>query len=87
MYFPPFGGIDLKYGDKNESVETLKAAMNVIFENYPMCSLLTLSWDFDDDMEKAVRKIQQTVGLNENGVVDVYTWSAVFALYNLISIS
>ena len=84
MYFPKYPSIPLKYGDRGSSVETMQSALNVVFDKYPVHELLKINGIFDDKTDAAVRRLQQHVGLNENGVVDIYTWVSIFALAHTI---
>ena len=85
MYFPEYPEIPLKYGDSGTDVETMQAALNVVFTRYPVYENLVEDGNFGNETDNAVRRIQQHVGLEEDGVVGRYTWISIFALVNAIT--
>lgn len=83
MIFPVYPEVPLKYGDRKPEVETMQAALNVIFVKYPVYEYLEEDGVFGDETDNAVRRFQQHVGLSQDGIVGSYTWIAIFALANV----
>ena len=84
MYFPEYTEVPLKYGDSGPKVETMQAALNVIVAKYPTHDILVEDGYFGESTDYAVRRFQQHVGLQQDGVVGRYTWISIFALANVI---
>ena len=84
MYFPEYPETPLKYGDSGSNVEAMQAAMNVILAKYPTHDVLVEDGYFGNETDIAVRRLQQHVGLREDGVVGRYTWISIFAIANVI---
>ena len=85
MYFPNYPTEVPKYGAQGQTIKNMQATMNVVFYKYPVYKTLDEDGYFGNNTEEAVRRIQQHVGLEETGVVDIYTWSAIFCLGNIIA--
>lgn len=83
MFFPNYPEVPLKYGDRGSDVEVMQAALNVVFAKYPVYENLAEDGVFGNETDNAVRRIQQHVGLAEDGVVGRYTWISIFALANI----
>ena len=84
MYFPEYPLKPLKYGDSGPEVKTMQAALNVIVAKYPTHDIIQEDGYFGDETDNAVRRFQQHVGLEQDGVVGAYTWISIFALANVI---
>ena len=85
MYFPEYPEVPLRYGDTGIKVEQMQAALNVVFAKYPVYETLAEDGNFGNETDNAVRRFQQHVGLQEDGVAGRYTWISIFALANIIT--
>ena len=85
MIFPNHPEPSIKYGDTGTEVETMQAALNVVFAKYPVYDYLEEDGVFGNKTDNAVRCFQQHVGLTQDGVVGRYTWIAIFALANVFA--
>ena len=85
MFFPDHPVVPLRRGDRGNDVELLQAALNVVFAKYPVYEFLAEDGSFGDETVNAVRRFQQHVGLDDDGIVGRYTWISVFAIANIIA--
>ncbi len=71
----PSEKFSLKTGDDGELVyivQTLLDGLRKIFDNFPET---TICGKYNSDTVKAVKMLQQKVGLPQNGIVDCKTWN------------
>lgn len=65
-------GLKLKMGDKNSHVLLLRRRLNVLHDEKNMSDSV-----FDNSLERLVKNIQSSYGLEDNGIVDSYTIKAL----------
>ena len=76
-----YPGTPLRKGDNSPFVATAKINLNRISTNYPAIPKVTVSREFDEDFENAIKKFQQIFNLTQDGVIGRQTWYQLSYLY------
>ena len=76
-----FSGRYLSKGMKGEDVVNLQRFLYLICENEHIIPGVIVSGDFDSLTEKSVKKIQEIIGVDPDGIVSAYTW------FNIVELS
>ncbi len=76
-----YPGTPLRLGDVSPDVATAKINLNRISTNYPAIPKVTVSREFDEDFENAIKKFQQIFNLTQDGVIGRQTWYQLSYLY------
>ncbi len=71
----------LRSGSSGNAVENLQFYINYVSDFYPSIPSVTRDGVFGPETENAVRQIQRTFGLAEDGVVGERTWRALYDAY------
>lgn len=71
----------LSPGETGSRVTFLQYVLSVLAQFLPTISAPPLTGTYDSATESAVRAFQSFAALNESGVVDEATWSAIYAQY------
>ncbi len=71
----------LRSGSSGNSVENLQFYINYVSDFYPSIPRVTRDGVFGAETENAVRQIQGTFGLAQDGVVGPTTWRALYNAY------
>ena len=84
MIFPDFSGSDIRRGEDKEEVTMIKDCMNIILAVYPISDMIYDEKGYGAKTERAVKRFQAIMNLDETGTVDNKTWDAMFAVANLL---
>lgn len=77
--------VPLRLGSGGDEVRTLQLRLNRISDNYPAIPKIALpDGVFSFDTEDAVKKFQETFGLDPDGIVGNATWYKILFLYNAV---
>ena len=76
-----YPGTPLRLGDVSADVATAKINLNRISINYPAIPKVTVSREFDEDFENAIKKFQQIFNLTQDGIIGRQTWYQLSYLY------
>ena len=86
MMISPFDtfldGGTIRRGDKFPSIYIIQAMLEELSYLYEYEQAVVLSGIFDDATEAAVKLIQRSLDLNDDGIIDTATWNELALLYN-----
>ena len=78
----PYGGVSLRIGANNEYVRILQEYINYIAQTFPEIQPITPTGYFGTQTQEAVSKLQNILGINTTGNVDLITWNTITGLYS-----
>lgn len=78
----PFGGVSLRVGANNEYVSILQEYINFIAQTFPELQPITPTGYFGNQTRDDVIILQNILGLEATGNVDLITWNAIAGLYS-----
>lgn len=82
---PSAPSVPLALGSSGDDVRVLQLRLNRISSNYPSIpKIAALDGVFAEDTEAAVKRFQETFGLNPDGIVGSATWYTVARIYNAV---
>ena len=76
-----YPGTPLRLGDVSPDVAVAKINLNRISVNYPAIPKVTVSQEFDEDFENAIKEFQRIFNLTQDGVIGRQTWYQLSYLY------
>ncbi len=76
-----FPGTLLNLGSEGEDVETLQTYLNTVAEVYTEIPTVSVSGNFDEATDNAVRIFQRIFGIPQSGVVGPITWEILAEKY------
>ena len=71
----------LREGDSGNYIYNLQYLLNYVGQYYDTIPIINVDGDFGSDTLAAVRALQRTFGLTEDGIVGVRTWNALYDAY------
>jgi peptidoglycan hydrolase-like protein with peptidoglycan-binding domain len=78
----PYGGVSLRIGANSEYVRILQEYINYISQTFPEIQPITPTGYFGIQTQEAVSKLQNILGIDITGNVDLTTWNAITGLYS-----
>lgn len=75
-------GQSVSKGEKSDFVMIIQALLNTLTVAYDDFAPLTLSGEFNENTENAVRRFQMRNAITPSGIVDKATWNALVRNYN-----
>jgi len=78
----PFGGVSLRIGANNEYVRILQEYINYIAQIFSEVKPITPTGYFGNQTQEDIITLQNILGLDATGNVDLITWNAIAGLYS-----
>ncbi len=75
-------GQNVSRGEKSDFVVIIQALLNTLTVAYDDFEPLTLSGEFDESTENAVRRFQMRNTIEPSGIINKATWNALVRNYN-----
>lgn len=75
-----YPGYPVSRGDRGSVVRRIQNSINIISENYPLIPKITPDGIFGESTEEAVKTLQQTFNLTQDGVIGRATWYKIVSL-------